>query len=279
MGGEDDGGTGGGGGDDGPVGPPSCVGLAHECGPDGATDCCASDVVPEFVGPTRTIFSFELDRYEVTVGRFRKFLAAFDMGWRPTAGSGTDANNPQDRGWSWTLADDLRPRLTGTDLGPPTWTDAPGDNENRPLTRLDWNVAFAFCIWDGGRLPTQEEWRYVATGGESRVYPWSVPPTSRTIDQSYAVYDCMADGTMGCAITDILVVGSRPMGNGRFGQSDLSGSVWEWMRDLAPNQMPDRANGCGGGFFDVADAVTSTFCYAPPPRAVSGGRCARNIPR
>jgi formylglycine-generating enzyme required for sulfatase activity len=35
-----------------------------------------------------TISSFRLDRFEVTVGRFRKFTAAWDGGFRPAAGAG-----------------------------------------------------------------------------------------------------------------------------------------------------------------------------------------------
>jgi formylglycine-generating enzyme required for sulfatase activity len=35
-----------------------------------------------------TVTDFRLDKYEVTVGRFRKFKAAWDAGWRPSAGAG-----------------------------------------------------------------------------------------------------------------------------------------------------------------------------------------------
>ena len=38
-----------------------------------------------------TVSSFYLDKYEVTVGRFRAFADAFGAGWRPEAGQGANA--------------------------------------------------------------------------------------------------------------------------------------------------------------------------------------------
>src|SRR5512141_1636217 len=56
------------------------------------------------------------------------------------------------------------------------WTDMPGSNENKPVVCLDWYTAFAFCAWDGGRLATDAEWNYAASGGnEHRYYAWSSP--------------------------------------------------------------------------------------------------------
>jgi formylglycine-generating enzyme required for sulfatase activity len=111
-----------------------------------------------------------------------------------------------------------------------TWSRTSNDNE--PINCITWYEAYAFCIWDGGFLPSDAELNYVESGGaEERVYPWSVPPTATTIDCSYATYlGCLssAGGTN--------VVGSKsPKGDGKWGHADLGGNVWEWVLDMGSN--------------------------------------------
>ena len=49
--------------------------------------------------------------------------------------------------------------------------------------------AVAFCIWDGGFLPTLSEWGYAAAGGnEQREYPWGA--TAPGTANQYAIYNC-----------------------------------------------------------------------------------------
>ena len=52
-----------------------------------------------------------------------------------------------------------------------TWLDTPGTptEEDYPINCIDWYEAFAFCIWDGGYLPTEAEWGYAAAGGQQSV--------------------------------------------------------------------------------------------------------------
>jgi formylglycine-generating enzyme required for sulfatase activity len=110
---------------------------------------------------------------------------------------------------------------------------------------LDWTEAMAFCIWDGGFLPTEAEWNYAAAGGsEQRAYPWSSPPSALTIDRSDASY-CVDVSAGGCVNPALTPVGTKPAGDGRWGQSDLGGNVWEWVLDRyeTPYQMP-ACNDC-----------------------------------
>jgi len=46
-----------------------------------------------------------------------------------------------------------------------------------------------------------------------------------------ATKQCFGDGVNGCALTDLVAVGTKPAGDGRWGQSDLAGNVWEWTLD------------------------------------------------
>jgi formylglycine-generating enzyme required for sulfatase activity len=78
--------------------------------------------------------SFAIDRTEVTVGAYRRFVRA------------TNAELP--------------------------WTTEP--DSLLPVTGVRWAETSAFCAWrvQGGRLPTEFEWEAAARGLEGRSYPW-----------------------------------------------------------------------------------------------------------
>jgi formylglycine-generating enzyme required for sulfatase activity len=233
----------------------SCAQLKQGCGPAGGS-CCetlpvpggmfvrshdlASDNKYESTANPATVSDFRLDRYEVTVGRFRAFVVA-GMGttrMAPATGAGAHPHlvgSGWQAAWSTLLASDTA-SLEKT-LGmctPSTWTDVPGENERRPINCITWYEAMAFCIWDGGYLPTEAEWNYAAAGGaEQRVYPWSTPtnPDPGMIDPSFAVYASGAN--------PVDVGTTSPKGDGLWGHSDLGGNVWEWTLDAVPDSKPN----------------------------------------
>lgn len=239
--------------------PRSCSGLPATCGPLDNENCCTSPLVPGGTfkrsndpGYVATLSDFRLDRFEVTVGRFRKFVEAYPTS-KPAAGVGAHpliADSGWKSAWDANVAADqagLKAKLKCNPMFA-TWTDMVGPNEHLPMNCVSWYHAFAFCAWDGGRLPTEAEWNYAAAGGsEQREYPWSNPPNSTTIDGTYAVWSCLGDGSLptACAFTDILKVGSRsPKGDGKWGQADLSGNMWEWNLDWRVVPYSNPCNDC-----------------------------------
>jgi formylglycine-generating enzyme required for sulfatase activity len=107
------------------------------------------------------------------------------------------------------------------------------ESEDRPVGAVTWTQAYAFCIWDGGFLPTETEWNYAAAGGyEQRVYPWSSPdPKSTTLDCAHAAFQ-QYDGIVCDPDDDALPVGSKsPLGDGKWGHADLAGNRSEWTLD------------------------------------------------
>jgi formylglycine-generating enzyme len=283
------------------VGRPSCALMTgSECQ---GEDCCSTLAVPaqrftlggniESPSAAASVSGFSLDKYEVTVGRFRAFLSAYDA-WRgqgnplPEAGA-----HPliAESGWSrdWTLsatAAELASE-TGVQCSSLSQTFTAGGAE-LPINCVTWLEAFAFCAWDGGRLPTEAEWEAAATGGdEGRSFPWGTSEPAPNL----AVYDCTGDGSAAqdCAIGDILAVGSKPAGAGRWGHHDLAGNVWEWVLDAYQAYPPladDYANVTmatyrtmrGSGWYSEAYDLRSAIRYNSLPtarRSEFGFRCAR----
>jgi formylglycine-generating enzyme required for sulfatase activity len=188
-----------------------------------------------------TLSPFWLDKYEVSVGRFRRFVASYDT-WLPTANAGNHPNVLAS-GWKtdWAVPANraaLEQVLVAPDVEPyecdpsfRTWTPAAGNNECLPINCLDWYVSFAFCIWDGGRLPTEAEWEFAAAGGEeNRLFPWG----DQAPDNALAVFSCQASAAGGaaCSPADLRPIGSRGSSSyGRYGHVDLAGSLLERTRD------------------------------------------------
>lgn len=278
----------------------SCVGLPATCGASGTDDCCHDLAVPggsflrsyDLAGDQHsgtpahpaTVSSFHLDKYEVTVGRFRAFVAA-GMGTQaspPASGAGQHARiagsgwNP---GWNAQLpatSEALRAALK-CEANLQTFTDAPGPNDQRPVNCVSWYEAMAFCIWDGGRLPTEAEWNYAATGGDQqRAYPWSTPAGSLALDREHASYwltdgpGCTANGDPDCALTDIVPVGTLPAGDGRWGHSDLAGNVYEWALDFM-GEYPETCNDCAN-FVGSAHRELRGGSFAANPELIRAGR-------
>jgi sulfatase modifying factor 1 len=240
-----------------------------------------SNELPEH---SATVSDFALDTFEVTVGRFRKFVTAYP-GSTPAVGAGAHPKIGAASGWhaGWPLPTDQAALIASlkchaTDQ---TWTDSAGANESKAINCVDWYTAFAFCAWDGGRLPTEAEWEYAAAGGsENRLLPWG----------GTTLPDCAHANFAGC-VGGVSDVGSTPLGNARWGHQDLGGNVWEWILDeWTPSYTSAPCNDCantsfsanrvwrGDNFVFGASWARVTYRGADSPARhinVLGVRCAR----
>jgi sulfatase modifying factor 1 len=292
----------------------SCANLTGtECQGD---DCCASPIVPggtiSYNNHAVRVPSFRLDKYEVTAVRLHAFLEHVDA-WQaagnPVAGAGAHPDVPAS-GWrpSWLkeaipngiagglepmAAIDARPRSPAS----PVYA-APGSG-SLAVNWVPWHIAFAFCIWDGGRLPADIEWTYAAFRGEEQsLFPWGNSPSLKEmltpVPASAAIpfydYPGQTDEHW-WAVT--IPVGSHPASGGRFGHQDLMAGLSEMVRDTGYSsgddgfiQLGTNDQGTdtlvgghksrGGDWLAPSNGGTSNL-RSLPAGGLIGFRCARDV--
>jgi ergothioneine biosynthesis protein EgtB len=168
----------------------------------------------EFPALSTFVPAFEIERHDVTNGRFLEFVE--EDGYR-------DKRWWTEEDWHWVQHEGI--------AHPPFWqrTDSGwhwrGIFEQLPLP-LAWPVyvslaeASAFARWSGARLPTEAEFQRAAYGsmdGERR-YPWGSGEPSDLV----GVFDFTS--------WDPHPAGCHRAGASAWGVEDLVGNGWEWTR-------------------------------------------------
>ncbi len=137
-----------------------------------------------------TLKPFNIDKYPVTNGDFKKFLDASH--YRPS----DDLNF-------------LKNWLNGS--YPSGW-------ENKPVTWVSLEDARAYAHWAGKRLPHEWEWQFAAQGKDGRMYPWGNHWDPNAVPKR-------DEGRVMRGPDD---VNAHPSGVSQFGVADLVGNVWQW---------------------------------------------------
>lgn len=149
----------------------------------------------------RHLETYWIDRYPVTCGQYREFIAAGGY------------HNPKwwsKSGWEWLQATSATQPLY--------WTSGPAQ-ESHPVCGVSWYEADAYCRFKGKRLPTEAEWEKAASWDAAietkRIYPWG---------EEEPALRCNHDATFeGTTPAD-----AYPQGASFYGCCDMLGNVWEW---------------------------------------------------
>ncbi len=210
-----------------PQGTPHGCGLRFLAG--GTFNMGTACEVPDSVScqPNTEVRAFWLDAYEVTVGRFRHFVEA---GLPLPPGSVPYPSGPLATGLT-------RGSVSAPEMNQSCpYTSERGTQENHPVACVNWMTALAFCVFQGGRLPTEAEWEWAARGrtvdGESlntgRTFPWGdALPEGAEFGQTgcdRAQFNRCPSGSP----LPTRIVGSFAATGGIY---DLAGNVFEWVAD------------------------------------------------
>jgi len=244
----------------------------------GADDC----VVPAdvyVVGPSHHLMlrrverPVRLDRFPVTVGRYKVFLAAVardgSARWDHPAMPAGYTHEP------W------RERLRV-----PGYYDDPA-YDNHPAVAVNWWSAYAFARFEGKRLPTSLEWEAAARGADGRLFPWGdqvdlsvVNCADSWSDHLLITYEAWREELDRGRLKDALPgpVDAHPGNISPFGVREMAGNVWELTATVLEDL--DEAVICGGSFDNPYRAVQASSKGSYRRRGASnavGFRCAEDL--
>lgn len=217
------------------------------------------------------ISSFSIDRTEVTIGQFARFVAATSLVTKAERDGGGVVYQfgwEQKAGWTWR-----------SPYGRP-------GQDDEPAVHITFDEAQAFCRWAGKRLPTKQEW--VEAAYTERRTPPPAPfkagqtyryPTGNSPEGANCLEDC--GETPAIDYSSVLERGrghaktrmTRPGVNGLY---DMGANVWEWVDTEDQTHKGTR----GGSWWYGATQMRADY-DASKPRDMAvvyiGFRCVKSI--
>ncbi|MFO0707176.1 MAG: SUMF1/EgtB/PvdO family nonheme iron enzyme [Nitrospira sp.] len=214
---------------------------------------------------TVTVKAFYIDLFEVTAGRYEKYLES----GKQTAPSGS-----------------------GEDDG--------RVSEDRPVVGVTWKEADGYCRWAGKRLPTEAEWEKAARGTDGRRYPWGQMQPFVDIanyNRGLWVSDAITLVPVGSGVEGMSVRhGLKEGGKSPYGLYHMAGNAAEWVNDWYDREYYQHASAAdpagpttgekrvlrGGSWADLPTALRVTARFSAEPdfeERTIGFRCAMDAGR
>lgn len=212
---------------------------------------------------TVTLKEFYIDEYEVTAGRYQRFLES---------------------------------RNQEIPLGQND--DATSFLEERPVVGVTWNEAVKYCQWAGKRLPTEAEWEKAARGTDGRRYPWGhMQPFVDIANYNRGVWvsESVTLVPVGSGLEGMSVRhGLKEGGKSPYGLFHMAGNAAEWVNDwydreyyqTTPDTTPlgpslgEKRVLRGGSWADLPAALRVTARFSAEPEFADrtvGFRCAMDV--
>lgn len=212
-----------------------------------------------------TVDAYYIDQFEVTAGRYQKFVESAKRGL------------------------------------PPMWDDeAARTLSDLPAVGMTWTDAAAYCRWAGRRLPTEAEWEKAARGTDGRRYPWG--PMQPFVDMANYnrgvwVSEAVTLVPVGSGLGGMSVrYGLENGGRSPYGLFHMAGNAAEWVADWydreyylrSPEKNPfgptagEKRVLRGGSWADLPIALRVTARFSAEPEfedRTIGFRCAADADR
>ena len=221
-----------------------------------------------------TVNAIAMDRYEVTNRQFEAFVEA--TGYMTVAERHPDPEKYPEIDQELLVPGSAVFVLTPRENQPGYWSFVAGANwrhpegtesqldgrMDHPVVHISYEDALAYAQWRGGDLPTEDEWEYASKSGhDDRLYEWGntspsdqIIPIANTWQGFFPYENTAVDGYFSTA-----PVGCYKPND--FGLYDMTGNVWEWVRDA--NQERNVGIIKGGSYL-----CAENFCrrYRPSAR-------------
>jgi formylglycine-generating enzyme required for sulfatase activity len=209
---------------------------------------CQIDMFSDEILRTQTLEPFEMDALPVSVQAFRQFVDATHYK--------TEAETV---GFAYAYVGGSKVQAVGGG----NWRNGIKQHEvvdESAVVAVSFQDAVAYCRYKGQRLPTENEWEYIARGPARHTFPWgeNMGPAVGTANAAPRVGDGPGEG-----------IGGRYRG--------LSGNVWQWV----DSKVDGRRVLKGASWLETNPAFrrAASRRYELPGRADedSGFRCAKTV--